>query len=83
MLFINIVHILSVFNVTNPRYHNGDEVDLSTIQFLPGVVSYPEPFKVTIQPRSSHQKDIIRSASEKDFIEESHASILNSLHLDA
>lgn len=57
-LFINIAQVLSVFTI-GKAMENGKEVE-PVVEFLPGVVSHPAPFKASIKPRSPHHENMIK-----------------------
>ncbi|RMJ16492.1 hypothetical protein CDV36_003782 [Fusarium kuroshium] len=73
-LYLNIAQSLAVFAITKD-----DQMVQPEIQFTPGVVSHPEPFKATIKPRSLHHGKLIRSIEQVYPWEESDAGILESM----
>ncbi|OKL57715.1 hypothetical protein UA08_06907 [Talaromyces atroroseus] len=76
-LFINIVQALSVFKIRKPL-ENGLEVE-PVVEFLPGVVSHPAPFRASIQPRSPHHEALIRSIEQTHPWEPSDAKLMQSV----
>ncbi|KAE8353225.1 cytochrome P450 [Aspergillus coremiiformis] len=76
-IYINIAQCLTVFNISN-KIVDGKEIE-PRMQFRPGLISQPEPYEVSVKPRSSMHEGLIR-ALEMDFPwEESHAAELNNI----
>ena len=69
-LFVNIAQTLSVFEIQKAT-ENGEEIE-PVVDFLPGVVSHPAPFKATVKPRSLHHENLIRSLEEAYPWQQSH-----------
>ena len=65
-LFITIAQTLAVFDVTKPIDEKTGEVIEPEVQFQPGAVSHPLPFKTAIKPRSEKHAELVRAA-EKDY----------------
>lgn len=59
-LFITIAQSLAVFNIKK-AVENGKTVD-PKLQFEPGVVSHPVPYRTSITPRSEKHGELIRKA---------------------
>lgn len=50
------------------------------MEFTPGVISHPVPFKAEIKPRSAHHEKLVRAIEEKFPWQESDANVLESLN---
>ncbi|KAJ5762254.1 uncharacterized protein N7511_005636 [Penicillium nucicola] len=61
-VFLTIVQSLAVFNIAKP-IRNGKVEELS-IDFVPGVISHPAPFMLSIQPRSTAHRELIQSLEQ-------------------
>ncbi|OCT47140.1 O-methylsterigmatocystin oxidoreductase [Cladophialophora carrionii] len=59
-LFSTIASFLAVFDVRKCRDVSGKEID-PEVNFLPGLISHPKPFKCDIRPRSAEHERLIRS----------------------
>lgn len=57
-IYLTIAQAVASLNVTKP-VKNGKEVPVKA-EFLPGVISHPAPFEVTIKPRSQGHEELIR-----------------------
>lgn len=76
-LYLSIVQTLAVFNITKDL-KNGQKVE-PILDFEPGVVSHPAPFKCSIKPRSPHHEKLIRSIDDTHPWEESDGEVLKSM----
>jgi cytochrome P450 len=77
-IYIAIAQFLAVFDISKP-VENGQEVD-PVVDFEPGLVSHPVPFKAHVRPRSAKHEALIRAVEkEHPTPRESHASIYESL----
>ncbi|RAH43882.1 cytochrome P450 [Aspergillus brunneoviolaceus CBS 621.78] len=73
--YLTIAQSLAVFNFSKP-IKDGDEVDLKP-QFLPGVISHPAPYEISIKPRSEQHEALIRAVEVIYPWEKSHAEELH------
>ncbi|KAJ5673715.1 hypothetical protein N7507_002842 [Penicillium longicatenatum] len=76
-IFLTIAQSLSVFEISKPL--KSPEVQDFDVKFLPGVISHPAPFKVSIQPRSSAHRDLIQSLEHSFPWESGDAELLSSV----
>ncbi|KAK7394040.1 hypothetical protein QQX98_013171 [Neonectria punicea] len=76
-LYLNIAQSLAVFHISK-GIENGQEIE-AKVQFTPGVVSHPAPFKAQIKPRSHHHEKLVRSVEQKFPWQESDATVLESM----
>ncbi|KAF2635053.1 cytochrome P450 [Massarina eburnea CBS 473.64] len=77
-MFITIAQSLAVFDIRKAVDQNGVQVD-PVIQFEPGVISHPVPYRCDIKPRSKMHEELIK-ASEKEYPwEESDAEVLENV----
>jgi hypothetical protein len=76
-VFITVAQALAVFNISKP-IRNG-KVEEVSYEFLPGVISHPTPFKLSIKPRSATHRGLIQSLEQVYPWEESDAQALASL----
>jgi cytochrome P450 len=63
-LYLSIAQSLAVFNISKTVDENGREVE-PVVQFLPGIISHPLPFKTSLEPRSSKHKELIQSLEQE------------------
>ncbi|KDQ16087.1 hypothetical protein BOTBODRAFT_173362 [Botryobasidium botryosum FD-172 SS1] len=63
-LYLAVVSILSVFDISKPLDEHGNEVE-PEVTFGTGVVSRPQGFKCTIRPRSNDAAQLIKAAVEE------------------
>ncbi|PYH49722.1 cytochrome P450 [Aspergillus saccharolyticus JOP 1030-1] len=73
--YITIAQSLAVFNFAKP-IRDGKEVELKPA-FLPGVISHPAPYEISIKPRKKQHEALIRAVETKYRWEKSHAEELN------
>ena len=78
-LFITIAQTLAVFDVTKPIDEKTGEVIEPEVQFQPGAVSHPLPFKTAIKPRSEKHAELVRAAEKVYPWEKSDAEELESV----
>ncbi|KPM36011.1 O-methylsterigmatocystin oxidoreductase [Neonectria ditissima] len=76
-LYLNIVQSLAVFKISK-GIEDGHEIE-SKVQFTPGVVSHPAPFKAQIKPRSPQHEKLIRAVEQTFPWQESDAQVLESV----
>ncbi|KAF1842847.1 cytochrome P450 [Cucurbitaria berberidis CBS 394.84] len=60
-LFITIAQVLAVFNIEKPVDANGKPVE-PALEFEPGVVSHPVPYRAIIKPRSEVHEKLIKQS---------------------
>ncbi|KAL1965863.1 hypothetical protein VTN77DRAFT_4996 [Rasamsonia byssochlamydoides] len=77
-LYLSIAKSLAVFNITKPVDENGREVE-PVVEFLPGVISHPAPFKTRITPRSPKHEELIHSVEREHPWQKSDAETLESI----
>ncbi|KAJ6089845.1 hypothetical protein N7467_005061 [Penicillium canescens] len=58
-VFLTIAQSLAVFDISKP-IRNG-KVEEILVNYLPGVISHPAPFQLSIQPRSTAHRELIQS----------------------
>ena len=73
-VYLTIAQSLAVFDIRK-EVENGKEVE-PIVEFTPGTISHPEPFKTSIKPRSSEHEALIRSVLVDHPWEESDAKFL-------
>jgi hypothetical protein len=78
-IFLSVAQSLAVFHISKP-VRNGEEQDLP-LKFLPGVISHPAPFELSITPRSEKHRDLIRSLEQRYPWEKSDASVIGDVKL--
>ena len=76
-VFLSIATSLAAFNISKPL-ENGVEVE-PVVKFKPGVISHPEPFKVTIRPRSEKAAALVKAVEEEHPFTESDAKLLQTV----
>ncbi|KXG50521.1 Cytochrome P450 [Penicillium griseofulvum] len=76
-VFLTVAQALTVFSISKP-IENGVVQDIP-LKFLPGVISHPAPFKVTVLPRSEMHERIIRELGEQHPWEKSDAEFIPSV----
>ncbi|CAI7648233.1 unnamed protein product [Penicillium palitans] len=75
-VFLTVSQALAVFSIAKP-IQNGVTQDIP-LKFLPGVISHPAPFKVSIQPRSAVHEQLIRDLEQHYPWEKSDSEFLPS-----
>ncbi|KAJ4362544.1 hypothetical protein N0V83_010638 [Neocucurbitaria cava] len=78
-LFITIAQSLAVFNISKP-VENGKTVE-PAIEFEPGVISHPVPYRTAIQPRSEKHRELIQKAEVDYPWQESDAEVLKTVKM--
>jgi cytochrome P450 len=73
-IYLTVVQSLAAFKV-GKAVENGEEID-PVVQFLPGVISHPMPYKISVKPRSPDHEALIRSVETAHPWKESDSSIL-------
>jgi hypothetical protein len=76
-LFTTIAQSLAIFNVEEPIEHG--KVIEPKVEFEPGVISHPKPYRVSIVPRSEDSRALAKKAEEVYPWGESDAKVLRSL----
>ncbi|OQE16233.1 hypothetical protein PENFLA_c028G11077 [Penicillium flavigenum] len=76
-VFLTVAQALSVFSISKP-VQNGVTQDIP-LKFLPGVISHPAPFKVSVRPRSAAHEQLIRELEQHYPWEKSDAESLPSV----
>jgi hypothetical protein len=77
VLFTTIAQSLAVFNIKK-LVENGKTLE-PRIEFEPGVVSHPVPYRVSIEPRNDGCRELVKSAEELYPWGESDAKALGGL----
>lgn len=57
-IYLTIAQAVASLSIKNP-VKNGKEIPVKA-EFLPGVISHPAPFEVTVKPRSKGHEELIR-----------------------
>ncbi|PWY84768.1 cytochrome P450 oxidoreductase OrdA-like protein [Aspergillus heteromorphus CBS 117.55] len=78
-VYLTIAQVLAVFEISKP-VEDGKAVDLVP-KFIPGVISHPAPYRVSVQPRSEAHRELIRSVEQEYPWEKSHAGELAKVAL--
>lgn len=78
-IFLSVAQSLAVFHISKP-VRNGEKQDVP-LKFLPGVISHPAPFELSITPRSEKHRDLIRSLEQRYPWEKSDAGVLGDVKL--
>ncbi|OHX00029.1 cytochrome p450 [Colletotrichum incanum] len=78
-IFLTVAQTLAVYSLSKP-VRDGRVVEPS-IKFTPGVISHPEPFDISIKPRSPHHEKLIRAIEETYPWQPSDAKTLESLQV--
>jgi hypothetical protein len=76
-VYLNVVQSLAAFSISK-AVENGREV-VPEVNFLPGVVSHPAPYKTSIKPRSLKHEALIRSIEKSYPWQESDAKKLETI----
>ncbi|KAI3326205.1 cytochrome P450 oxidoreductase OrdA-like protein [Xylariaceae sp. AK1471] len=77
-VWLTIARTLAVFDIRKGLDESGCEIRPSTV-FTPSIISHPEPFRVTIKPRSSQHEVLIRQVEKLHPWEKSSAHELESI----
>lgn len=78
-VFITIAKTLAVFTIGKPRNVDTGHLLEPRIEFEPGAISHPRPFKALIEPRSAKHVDLIKAAEQQYPCGESDAKELESI----
>ncbi|GMG38018.1 unnamed protein product [Aspergillus oryzae] len=73
-IYLNIAQSLAAFNI-GKKVVDGKEVE-PRVEFQAALISHPEPYDVSIKPRSSVHEELIRAVEEEYPWEKSHADEL-------
>lgn len=76
-VYLTVAQALAVFEISKP-VENGKVKDVQP-EFLPGVISHPAPFDVSIRPRSAKHLELLRSLEQKYPWEKSNAEDLKNI----
>lgn len=76
-MFLAIAKSLAVFNV-DMDVCDGEAAKTSA-DFLPGIISHPADFKLSITPRSTSAKTVIRSVEDENPWEHGDSQVFNSI----
>ncbi|KAJ5780204.1 hypothetical protein N7457_005364 [Penicillium paradoxum] len=76
-IFLTVAQALAVFDISKP-IQDGVPQEIP-IKFLPGVISHPAPFELSIQPRSAAHRQLILSLEQLYPWEKSDAEHLASV----
>lgn len=76
-VFLSVAQSLAVFHISK-LVRNGEEQDIP-LKFLPGVISHPAPFELSINPRSEKHRDLIQSLEQQYPWGKSDAEALGSV----
>ncbi|KAF2260004.1 O-methylsterigmatocystin oxidoreductase [Lojkania enalia] len=77
-LFITIAQALAVFNIEKAVDEKGNTVE-PAVEFEPGAISHPLPYRTSIKPRSSEHERLIKEAEKEYPWEESDAKELENI----
>ncbi|CAG8011876.1 unnamed protein product [Penicillium olsonii] len=77
-VFLTVAQTLAVFNISKPLSKGDRDLEYD---FIPGVISHPAPFDVSIQPRSDGHRELIVSLEESYPWEKSDADLLPSVQI--
>ncbi|UQC87728.1 cytochrome P450 CYP2 subfamily, partial [Colletotrichum lupini] len=78
-IFLNIAQSLAVYDFAKPIV-DGKVVE-PEVRFTTGVISHPQPFEISIKPRSAKHETLIRSIEETYPWEESDSRILERIEV--
>jgi cytochrome P450 len=73
-VYLTIAQSLAVFNIGKP-VENGNVVE-QAVEFQPGIISHPVPYKADIKPRSPEHEKLIKSVELEHPWQESDAKYL-------
>lgn len=76
-IFLTIAQSLNVFKISKPL--KKPEFQDFHVKFLPGVISHPAPFELSIHPRSTAHRDLIQSLEHSFPWEKGDAELLSSV----
>lgn len=79
-VWLTVAKSLAAFDIRRGLDSSGREIE-PTIDFQPGIISHPVPFKATIKARSSKHDELIRAVESEHPWEESSAEALESIKL--
>lgn len=75
--FRSVATALAAFWISKPL-ENGREVE-PVVDFKPGVISHPKPFKLTIRPRHAKAAALVRSIEEDHPFTESDSKTVTAM----
>ena len=76
-VYLTIVKALAVFKI-GKAVENGKVVE-PIVQFQPGIISHPVPYKISVAPRNEKAAALIRSVEEEYPWQESDSKELESI----
>jgi hypothetical protein len=79
-VWLTIAKSLAAFNIKKGLDEKGREIE-PTVDFLPGIISHPVPFKATIQPRSPKHEELIRAIESEHPWEKGSAEVLEAIEV--
>ncbi|GJE86654.1 cytochrome P450 [Phanerochaete sordida] len=62
-VFLSIATTLATFNISKAR-DSQDNIVEPTVEDTPGAINFPQPFKVSVEPRSAAAAELIRKSAE-------------------
>jgi hypothetical protein len=79
-VWLTVAKSLAALDISKGTDEDGKEIE-PIVDFLPGIISHPAPFKATIKARSPQHEDLIRAVESEHPWEESSARALDSIQL--
>ncbi|TDL20318.1 cytochrome P450 [Rickenella mellea] len=64
--FLSIASILAAFDISHAIDEHGNQIEVE-VRMTTGILSYPEPFKCSIRPRSETVPSMIQQSIDRDF----------------
>ncbi|KAJ2928727.1 hypothetical protein H1R20_g8376, partial [Candolleomyces eurysporus] len=66
-MWITIASVLAAFSIENGVTETGKPID-PQVEYLPGIVRHPAPFRVTMRARSEEIARLVRDSEERDAL---------------
>ena len=79
-VWLTVAKSLAALNISKGVDEDGKEIE-PTVDFLPGIISHPAPFKASIKARSPQHEELIRVVESEHPWEESSAKALEGIRL--
>lgn len=79
-VWLTVAKTLAALDISKGVDEKGAEIE-PTVDFLPGIISHPVPFKATIKARSPKHEELIRAVELDHPWEESSAKALESIKM--
>ena len=79
-VWLTVAKSLAALDISKGVDEDGKEIE-PTVDFLPGIISHPTPFKATVKARSPQHEELIRAVESEHPWEESSAKALESIQL--